>query len=410
MMTPSKGRHGIGARKHATPGTVHVRPHTESHGSPSGRSSFIGAVTGILDTAVARAKTVGQRLPRARVLLLGGGVLAVVAAVFVTVVLLLPSRSVRVPDLIGVPRAEASDRATALGLTLQVRDTPFSPTIAKDSVAAQEPSAGLLVAPGSVVIVDLSAGSESFALPDVIGMDLETARTQLRALGLTVTFDTAVSDASSGTIIASRPSAGTSVSKGDGVLVTLATSVGAIANSDLTGVGFVLDPAPPTSGDASDVGLDVATRVSALLSAAGAHVTMTRTSTDTSGGPTPAERAALARETSAAVLIGLDVAPSSLEGMVLRTMPPTGGSDQARELSGPLADAILASLRSDVSTVTTLSASGDAVVTDSGLPGVRLTLGSFASQSDAASFADEHWLEVVSNDIYRALAQLYGRQ
>lgn len=409
MMTPSKGRHGIGARKHATAGTVHTRPHTESHESPSGRSSFMGVVMGILDAGVARAKTVGQRLPPARVLLLGGGALALVVSVFVTVVLLLPSRTVRVPDLIGVPRAEASDRATALGLTLQVRDTPFSPNIAKDSVAAQEPSAGLLVAPGTVLVVDLSAGSESFALPDVIGMDLETARNQLRTLGLTVTFDTAVSDATSGTIIASRPSAGTSVATGDSVLLTLATSVGAIANSDLTGVGFVLDPAPPAPGDASDVSLDVATRVSALLTAAGAQVTMTRTSTETSSA-TPSERAALARDTSAGVLIGLDVAPSSLEGMVLRTMPPTGGSEQARELAGPLADAILASLRANVSTVATLTASGDTVLTDSGLPGVRLTLGSFASQSDAASFADEHWLEVVSNDIYRALAQLYGRQ
>jgi beta-lactam-binding protein with PASTA domain len=348
--------------------------------------------------------------PHARVVLLATGALLLVVAVVVTAVLLLPGRTVRMPDLVGIPRQQAADRLTALGLTLQVRDTRFSPTIAKDSIAAQEPTAGLLVAPGSTVIVDLSAGSESFPLPDVIGQDLDTARTALRARGLTVTFTTSVSDADSGTVIASSPAAGTAVSTGDTVRLTLATSVGAISGSDLTGVAIVLDPAPPNAGDASDVSMDVALRVRALLTAAGATVTMTRESGVTSPAATPANRTGVAKETSATALVGFSVAPSSLEGMVLLTMQPTSGSDQAGALAGPLADAVFASLKVDTSTISTLTASGDVVLSGSGLPGVRVRLGSFASESDAASFADERWLEVVANDTYRALAQLYGRQ
>ena len=96
-------------------------------------------------------------------MLLGGAGVALVIAVVVTTFVLLPDRSVRIPDLVGIPRAQAAERVSALGLKLQIRDTPFSATIAKDSVAAQEPTAGLLVAPGTTVIVDLSAGSDSFA-------------------------------------------------------------------------------------------------------------------------------------------------------------------------------------------------------------------------------------------------------
>lgn len=314
------------------------------------------------------------------------------------------------PDLVGVPRAEALDRATALGLTLQFRATPFSSTVAKDAIAAQEPTAGLLVAPGATIVVDISAGSDSFALPDVVGKDLEAARAELRSRGLTVTFTTAVSDADSGTVIASMPAAGAAVATGDIVRLTLATSVGAIGASDLTGVAFVLDPAPPSPGDATDVSMDVALRVSALVSAAGGTVTMTRASGVTSPAPTPAERTRVAKETSATALVGLTVVPSSLEGMVLLTMPGTAGSDQTRALSGPLADAVFASLRVDMSTIATLTASDDAVLAGSGLPGVRVRLGSYASDKDAKSFADQRWLELVANDIYRALAQLYGRQ
>ena len=360
--------------------------------------------------AGAWAKDISGRLPRARVLLLGAGAVLLVAAVVVTAMVLLPSRKVRVPDLVGIPRAQAAERVTALGLVLNVRDTGYSPTIAKDSVAAQEPTAGLFVSPGSTVMIDLSAGSESFALPDVIGQDLDTARGALRARGLTVTFTTAISTADSGTVIASAPEAGTPVLTGDTVRLTLATSVGAVSASDLTGVAIVLDPAPPNAGDASDASMDAAIRLSALLSAAGATVTMTRESGVTSPAVTPADRVRIAKETSATALVGFSVMPSSLEGMVLLTMQPSSASDQVGTAAGPLADAVFASLRIDMSAISTLTAAGDAVLSGSGLPGVRVRLGSFASESDAKSFADERWLEVLANDIYRALAQLYGRQ
>ena len=435
MMTPSKGRHGSGVHRHAASGTGHRRPHTDSHDASSERAplaSTLGAgwagalgrardwlkhlphgrplLLGAAGVALGRVRDWLKRLPHGRPLLLGAAGVALVVAVLVTTFMLLPDRTVRIPDLVGIPRAQAAERVSALGLTLQIRDTPFSATIAKDSIAAQEPTVGLLVAPGSVVVVDLSAGSDSFALADVIGQDLDTARNALRAQGLSVTFATAVSDADSGTVIASMPAPGTPVSTGDSVRLTLATSVGAISPSDLGGVGFILDPAPANPGDPADVSMDVATRVAALLSAAGATVTMTRDSDVTSPAVTPADRALTAKETSATAVIGFSMQPSSLEGMVLLTMPADSASGQAAVSAGPLADAVFASLRVDMSTISTLTASGDPVLSGSGLPGVRLSLGSFASSSDAASFADEHWLEVVANDIYRALAQLYARR
>jgi hypothetical protein len=345
-----------------------------------------------------------------KVILLGAGGLALVVAVLITVALVLPGRAVRVPDLVGLTSAQAGKCVADLGLTLQVRDTRFSPSIPKDTVAAQDPTQGVLVSAGSAVVVDLSAGSESFALPDVIGQALDAGRSLLRDRGLNVLFATATSDAASGTIIGSTPAPGDPVSTGDTVRLTVAAAGGGATAADMTGLVFVFDPAPASPKDGSDVSMDVAARVSALLTGAGASVTLTRPSAPTSAAATPAARLAVAREASGTALIGLSVSPSSLEGMGLLTIAVSEGSTEARELSGPLADAMLASLAADFSTISTLTASGDTVLAGSGLPGVRIRLGSFASQSDAKSFADERWLELVARDIYRVLAQLYGRR
>jgi serine/threonine-protein kinase len=347
---------------------------------------------------------------RTKVVALGAGGLVLVGSVLITVMLLLPSRSVRVPDLVGLTSAQAGRRLGDLGLTLRVRDKRFSPSIPKDTVASQDPTAGIIVAAGSDVVVDLSAGSESFALPDVIGQTLDAGRTLLRDRGLSVVFVTASSESASGTIVGSSPVAGDPVSTGDTVRLTVAAPSGGATAADMTGLVFVLDPTPPSQGDASDVSIDVAARVSGLLTAAGARVRVTRSSVSTSPTVTPASRLGVALEASATAFIGLSVAPSSLEGMLLLTIPSSEGSPEARELSGPLADAMLASLAADFSSITTLPASGDTVLSGAGLPGVRVRLGSFASASDTKSFADERWLELVARDIYRVLAQLYGRR
>lgn len=348
--------------------------------------------------------------PRARIVLLSAGALGLLVAVVVTAVVLLPRRTIRVPELVGVSRAQAESRVEALGLRLRVRDTRFSSTVPKDAVASQDPTSGVLLAPGADVTVDISAGSDSFSLPDVLGQDLDAARESLRTRGLIVVFSTAVSDVSSGTVIASAPTPGSAVATGDTIRLTVAADASAVPAADLTGVAFVFDPAPPPDPAEPDVGMDVATRVSALVTAAGATVTMTRISGVTSLAVTPAARTLLAKEASATALLGFSLAPSSLEGMVLMIMPPAGSLPEVLARSGPLADVMFASLAPDVSLISTITASGDMVLTGSGLPGLRIRLGSFASDSDARSFADVRWLDIVASDIYRALAQIYGRQ
>jgi N-acetylmuramoyl-L-alanine amidase len=96
--------------------------------------------------------------------------------------------------------------------------------------------------------------------------------------------------------------------------------------------------------------------------------------------------------------------------MVLTTLPAQVHTGVVGAPSGPLADALLASLAADVSTISTLTATDDPVMAGSGLAAVRIRLGSFASAADAALFGDPRWLESIASDIYRALAQLYGRQ
>lgn len=327
----------------------------------------------------------------------------------VAAAVLLARPSVRVPSLVGATRAAATARAQALGLTLVVKGTEISPDVPKGSIASQDPTAGVLVASGSQLTVLLSAGTDTFALPDVTGMTLADARTALRAKGLDVLFETAPSSAPTGTVTASEPAPGASVAEGDVVRLTISAASAPTQATDLSANSFVIDPAPPASDDAVDISFEVATRLTERLRAAGAQVTMTRLAPGSSGAPSESGRVMAAQAASATVMIGFSVASTGLEGLQVLTMPQTGVSPGVFTASGPVADAVFSALRVDFATVSTLTATTDKVLIDTGLAGVRIRLGSLAVRSDRALFADPKWADTIAGDTFRAIAGLYGR-
>jgi beta-lactam-binding protein with PASTA domain len=348
-------------------------------------------------------------MPSGRLRLIVGvvaGAILIAIAVIVTMTL---RPSVRVPSLVGATRSAAERRAKALGLTLVVKGTELAPDIPKGSVASQDPTAGVVVPGGSSVTVLISAGSEAFGMPDVLGMMLADARELLRASGLDVRFKTAASDAPTGTVTASAPVPGAQVAEGDIVELTISASGGVSVSSDLSGASFVIDPAPPATTGSVDAAYEVATRLAASLRLSGATVVMTRDAPGPNSAPTVDERVSIARESSATVLIGVSVKASGLEGLQVMVMPTAGVAASVSVASGPLADAVFASLRVRDAAVSTITASADPVLTGSGLAGVGVRLGSEGSRSDRKSFADPSWADAVATAISRALTALYGR-
>ena len=197
---------------------------------------------------------------------------------------------VLVPTVAGLQTQAARERLATVGLTLTVSDRRFS-TLPVDTILAQTPEAGAQTKRGAPVTVVVSAGTEQFTMPDVVGQGLTLARSQLEQKGLQVQVELQSSDQPSDTVLASNPAAGAAVNTGDIVKLTVAigTSVTGPGRPldhrraralTLTGVRVTLDPAPPVAGQ-PDTALEVARRLQSLLEASGATVLSTRSITDT---------------------------------------------------------------------------------------------------------------------------------
>lgn len=341
-----------------------------------------------------------------------GSIVGLLVIALITVAVWPAGPSVRVPNLGGLDRKAAQERCKVLGLQLVVTDTYFSERVPAGHVAAQYPKPGTIVTEGTQVGVDISAGSESFPLPDVSGTTFESARGTLRGLGLDVTFITVGSTAAQGTVVSSSPAAGTTVTVG--VTIRLSVSAGAGATStllpsDLSGRTFVIDPTFAPAALSADVNFDVARRIRALLENAGARVVLTRSLTDTPATASDADRLRRAREATSTALVQLYVATSGSVGLQVQSLPATGTASAVVTASKALATAATTALRSDFPSTTTTAAVGATLIRDFGGTAVRIRLGSSASTTDRASFTDADWEDSVARDIYAALARTYGR-
>jgi N-acetylmuramoyl-L-alanine amidase len=341
-----------------------------------------------------------------------GGVVLAIVLVAVIVVIVARTSQVRVPDLTGSDSKAAKSQLAELGLQLQVSDRLFSSTVPLDGVISQKPKAGSMVSRGSTIDVSVSGGSESFAMPDVVGMTTADAQKALSDRGLKVTVETAASDKPAGTIIASFPSAGITVSTSDPVRITAAAGQGStslLLPTNLSNLTFVLDPAP-VAGVAQDVTMDVSRRVQALLEASGATVVETRSANDAAAAVTTMSRLTAAKSVSAIALVGLSVAPSGPGGTVVVSVPATTTTQPFYIRSTELATQVSNQLKQSLTGVRNTTADNDAILMNSGTAAVRVQLGSATDGNDKVTFADPDWADKVARAIYKALGQLYGQK
>jgi serine/threonine-protein kinase len=115
------------------------------------------------------------------------------------------------PDWEGEPITAVRLQADSLGLDLD-EEPEFSDEVPEDSVVRTEPDAGTMVSEGDTIIVFVSGGEETVAVPALIGQTRQEANITLTQAGLRLgNVDEEFSDRPEGTVIRSNPSAGNDV-------------------------------------------------------------------------------------------------------------------------------------------------------------------------------------------------------
>jgi len=332
------------------------------------------------------------------------GVVALVALVFV---LVMRGSTVVVPRVVGIDVGVARTRLAQDELVLAIAEERFS-ALPEGTIIEQRPAPGVELGQGGEVTVVVSAGSEDFTMPDLIGAGLAYARGQLEDKGLEIRVVAEPSDQTSDTVLATNPAAGSSMRTGDIVTLTVATTgVGdsVLLPTAMQGVVITLDPAPVAAGR-SDIPLEVARRLRSLLEASGATVYTTRALADTGTAVSEDARAQRAKGTAAAAAVGLNALTQGSTGMIVSA--PASGS--VAPPSGTLASQITSALVGSGLTATQSTETTDKVLGATAAPFSRVRLGSFSSREDVAHFNDPAWADRVARAVYRALAVTYGRK
>jgi N-acetylmuramoyl-L-alanine amidase len=316
--------------------------------------------------------------------------------------------SIPVPTLTGIDVGVARTRLAEQGLELTVSEERFS-SQPKQTVLSQNPSEGTKLKRGATVAVVVSAGSEQFAMPDVVGNGVLLARGRLETKGLDVRIDPQPSQMPSDTVLASNPAAGQPVHTGDIVRLTVAAAgptTDLLLPFDMHGLTVVLDPAPVNDA-LGDVPLDVARRVRSLVEASHGVVRTTRALADTSTLEAAPARAQRAANGTATVAIGLTASTVGSGGLIVFSPSPV--LPKASQ-SAKLASVLASDLASESGAVSSSTSTTDSVLGATKAPWSRIQLGSYASREDAAKFADPNWEDAIARAIYRALGSLYGKK
>ena len=268
-----------------------------------------------------RPPLIAPWIPIAAAVAVGVLVLIIVSGLYVGGV-----TRVSVPKMVGLELGVAKSRAAAERLEVVVAEKRFS-ALPADTIISQSPAAGTTLRRGDSVSVVISAGTEEFAMPDVIGDGLLLARGVLEGKGLELRVETESSAQPSDTVLATNPSPGVMVRTGSIVRVTIASpgpGNTTLLPLNLRGVAVTIDPGVVPAGQ-SDVTLEVARRLRSLIEASGGTVLSTRSLTDTGSAAAAPVRARRAQEGSATVAVGLEVDEKGAAGTIA-LYPLTGPS------------------------------------------------------------------------------------
>lgn len=154
------------------------------------------------------------------------------------------TEQVTVPDLRGMSADEAQRALASYGLNGQQGDTVFSDDVEENRVAQQDTAAGTTAYKGDTITFHLSKGPETASVPNVQGLDFETARDRLEAAGFTVSLQWRDDSAAANTVIRQSVTGTAKL----GTTITLTISNGP-AEEDETDTGNTGNNNGGTSGD-----------------------------------------------------------------------------------------------------------------------------------------------------------------
>jgi len=338
------------------------------------------------------------------VALVVAGILILIAAGVGIVMVMTPDHVV-VPDVTGLRRPEAQDALQQAGLTLGEGGTRYSTDIAQGLVIEQDPPAGTVLRSGDAVTVIVSAGAESVTVPALVGVDITSARRDLSGLGLAVAVRTVESTAPVDTVIETTPTAGTTVSAGTIVNVTVAgrsVSADSLVPYPMDDVTVLLD-AVLVDADGEPT-REVERRLRSLLEASGANVTLTRTAAGTAADQATRARTVVA--TTATVVMSLDARTSGDAGMEVALLPRDLASSSSR--ARRLADAVIEGAGAATQPRPKISGVDDPVLAAAPCPAIRVVLGNTANAADAERFRNPEWLDAMAQALYRAIGSVFA--
>jgi eukaryotic-like serine/threonine-protein kinase len=132
--------------------------------------------------------------------------------------------AVDVPNVVGLPFAQAEDRLESAGLQAN-RFNVFSEE-PDGVVVAQDPRAGEQAARDSAVRVNVSQGTGRVQVPNVVGRSADEAGSILREAGLEARTVQVPSDEPQGQVVAQSPAAGSEVAEGSAVRINVSNGEG----------------------------------------------------------------------------------------------------------------------------------------------------------------------------------------
>jgi len=129
------------------------------------------------------------------------------------------------PRVLELPETQARKKLTDLGFRPRIDGERTNDSFPQGVVIWQDPPAGTVLEPNSVVQLTVSSGASLVAVPDVIGLNLPQAGKILAAAGVRVgSVDTLPGGEERGVVLATRPAAG--VGRPRGAAISLAVTRG----------------------------------------------------------------------------------------------------------------------------------------------------------------------------------------
>lgn len=151
-------------------------------------------------------------------------------------------QEIALPNLIGKTEAEARKAVQDMGLKFEVK-SETTDSSKPYGVLSQDPQSGMTVKQNSTVYVVLNVDSKATKLDSYVGMKLEEIESKVKELGLKIEVDYVDDDSEENTILAQNPIAGSSITEGDTLYLSISNGKGAEENLVPNVLGMNFDDA-----------------------------------------------------------------------------------------------------------------------------------------------------------------------